>query len=59
MFHGGDSDSTGVMAACWFGVMYGVDGVPKSNYKVRKFLLMRLHTIIELLNDNHCYKSGI
>ncbi|CAG5123284.1 unnamed protein product [Candidula unifasciata] len=33
MFHGGDSDSTGVIAACWFGAAYGVQGVPELNYK--------------------------
>ncbi|XP_055954705.1 ADP-ribosylhydrolase ARH1 isoform X2 [Patella vulgata] len=32
-FHGGDSDSTAVMAACWFGALYGYKGVPESNYK--------------------------
>ena len=35
MFHGGDSDSTGVMAGCWYGAMYGFEGVPEGNYKVR------------------------
>ncbi|XP_061181135.1 ADP-ribosylhydrolase ARH1-like isoform X2 [Saccostrea echinata] len=33
MFHGGDSDSTGVIAACCYGAMYGYDGVPEGNYK--------------------------
>ncbi|XP_046549771.1 uncharacterized protein LOC124259643 [Haliotis rubra] len=33
MFHGGDSDSTGTIAACWYGAMYGFQGVPKGNYK--------------------------
>ncbi|XP_061483982.1 ADP-ribosylarginine hydrolase isoform X2 [Rhineura floridana] len=32
-FHGGDSDSTGVMAACWWGAMYGFKGVNANNYK--------------------------
>uniref|UniRef100_K1R8Q8 ADP-ribosylhydrolase ARH1 n=1 Tax=Magallana gigas TaxID=29159 RepID=K1R8Q8_MAGGI len=34
MFHGGDSDSTGVIAACCYGAMYGYEGVPEGNYKV-------------------------
>lgn len=34
MFHGGDSDSTGVIAACCYGAMYGYEGVPEVNYKV-------------------------
>ncbi|XP_028415887.1 protein ADP-ribosylarginine hydrolase-like [Dendronephthya gigantea] len=33
MFHGGDSDSTGVMAAAWWGGLYGLKGVPLCNYK--------------------------
>ncbi|WAQ96009.1 ADPRH-like protein [Mya arenaria] len=32
MFHGGDSDSTGVIAGCLYGAMYGYSGVPKRNY---------------------------
>lgn len=32
MFHGGDSDSTGVIAGCLFGVLYGLEDVPKCNY---------------------------
>ncbi|KAJ8319249.1 hypothetical protein KUTeg_004340 [Tegillarca granosa] len=34
MFHGGDSDSTGIMAACWYGAIYGYEGVPENNYKL-------------------------
>lgn len=33
MFHGGDSDSTGVIAACWYGAMQGFKGVPECNYE--------------------------
>lgn len=33
MFHSGDSDSTAVIAAAWWGVLYGMDGVPVGNYK--------------------------
>ncbi|KAM3862362.1 ADP-ribosylhydrolase ARH1-like [Diretmus argenteus] len=32
-FHGGDSDSTAVIAAAWWGAIYGFKGVPKLNYK--------------------------
>jgi ADP-ribosylarginine hydrolase len=32
MFHGGDSDSTGVIAACCYGAMFGFKGVNKNNY---------------------------
>lgn len=34
MFHSGDSDSTGVIAAACFGALYGFHGVPEVNYKV-------------------------
>ena len=37
MFHGGDSDSTGIIAgACW-GAMKGFDGVPECNYKALEY----------------------
>lgn len=32
MFHAGDSDSTGVIAAAWFGALFGYAGVPECNY---------------------------
>ncbi|KAK7919643.1 hypothetical protein WMY93_010927 [Mugilogobius chulae] len=31
-FHGGDSDSTAVIACCCWGVLYGTKGVPEGNY---------------------------
>lgn len=30
--HGGDSDSTGVIACTWYGALYGFRGVPKNHY---------------------------
>ncbi|XP_067945206.1 ADP-ribosylhydrolase ARH1-like [Watersipora subatra] len=33
IFHGGDNDSTGTIAACWFGGLYGFKGVYENNYK--------------------------
>ncbi|CAM5077075.1 unnamed protein product [Natator depressus] len=32
-FHGGDSDSTAAIAACWWGAMYGFEGVNVSLYR--------------------------
>ena len=29
--HGGDSDSTGTIAAAWFGGLYGMKGVPEEH----------------------------
>ena len=34
VFHGGDSDSTGSIASCWFGAMYGMKNVYEKNHKV-------------------------
>ncbi|XP_011619710.2 protein ADP-ribosylarginine hydrolase-like isoform X1 [Takifugu rubripes] len=31
-FHGGDSDSTAVIACCLWGLLYGFQGVPEGNY---------------------------
>ncbi|KAM9426644.1 ADP-ribosylarginine hydrolase isoform 3-T3 [Pholidichthys leucotaenia] len=31
-FHGGDSDSTAVIACCCWGLLYGLQGVPENNY---------------------------
>lgn len=33
MFHGGDSDSTGIIAAACWGAMNGFEGVPECNYQ--------------------------
>ncbi|XP_064180692.1 ADP-ribosylarginine hydrolase [Anguilla rostrata] len=32
-FHGGDSDSTAVIACCCWGLLYGTEGVPECNYR--------------------------
>ena len=32
MLHGGDSDSTGAIAAAWYGALNGFQGVPEINY---------------------------
>ncbi len=37
MFHGGDSDSTGIIAAACWGAMNGFDGVYECNYKGVEF----------------------
>ncbi|XP_026517783.1 protein ADP-ribosylarginine hydrolase-like, partial [Terrapene carolina triunguis] len=33
MFHGGDSDSTGVIAGCCWGLAHGLAGVPEGNHR--------------------------
>lgn len=37
ILHSGDNDSTGVMAGCWFGAMYGFLGVPDNHHKKLEF----------------------
>eukprot|EP00128_Syssomonas_multiformis_P016441 Colp12_sorted_trinity150504_noHs@27787 len=32
ILHGGDNDSTGTMAGAWWGVLYGLEGVPEGHY---------------------------
>ena len=34
MLHGGDNDSTGVIAGACYGAMFGFNGVPQKNYMV-------------------------
>jgi hypothetical protein len=37
MIHAGDSDSTGCIAASWFGSLYGFHKIPKSNYAYNEY----------------------
>ncbi|XP_059809321.1 ADP-ribosylarginine hydrolase [Hypanus sabinus] len=37
MFHGGDSDSTGVIVGCWWGLLHGLSGVPAGNYQFLEY----------------------
>jgi len=37
VLHGGDNDSTGTIAAAWWGSLYGLRGVPKCNYEHVEF----------------------
>ena len=37
MFHGGDSDSTGVIGGCLYGAMFGFRGVKRCNYGSLEF----------------------
>ncbi|KAL7870008.1 hypothetical protein AOLI_G00139960 [Acnodon oligacanthus] len=36
-FHGGDSDSTAVIACCCWGLLYGTEGVPPGNYNYLEY----------------------
>lgn len=41
--HGGDGDSTGIIAGCWFGARHGLEGVPPGHLNVEnKELLVQL-----------------
>uniref|UniRef100_A0A8C8RBY3 ADP-ribosylhydrolase ARH1 n=1 Tax=Pelusios castaneus TaxID=367368 RepID=A0A8C8RBY3_9SAUR len=49
-FHGGDSDSTAAIAACWWGAMYGFKGVDVSLYRKLEYR-KRLENIAKALYD--------
>ena len=38
MFHGGDSDSTGAIAGCLYGAIFGFNAVPECNYKELEYI---------------------
>lgn len=51
MFHGGDSDSTGIIAACCYGATMGFHGIPEVNHKFveyRSRLLKVAHSMLKL-----------
>ena len=48
MFHGGDSDSTGIIAGACYGAMFGLEGVPANNYRHLEYR-DRLEKLAELL----------
>jgi len=47
MLHGGDSDSTGIIAGCWFGALYGFKNVNPLHYKELEYI----NRIIKLGED--------
>ena len=53
MLHGGDNDSTGVMAGAWFGALYGFRGVSKHNYKNLEYRKRLTEMAINLYQLNH------
>ena len=50
MFHGGDSDSTGIIAAACWGAMNGYEGVPHGHYEQLEYR-KRLATLGNKLHD--------
>ena len=61
MFHGGDSDSTGVIAGCLYGAMFGLHGVPEVNYKELEYIdrLKRVASQLFVLRSNQpCDQIG-
>ena len=54
MFHGGDSDSTGVIAGGLYGAMFGFQGVPDVNYKELEYIdrLQRAASQLFILQSN-------
>ncbi|XP_048466822.1 ADP-ribosylhydrolase ARH1 isoform X2 [Rhincodon typus] len=57
VFHGGDNDSTGAIAAAWWGAIYGFDGVPKSNHEhleYRSKLKLLAEKLFDLSHPSSC-----
>lgn len=56
MFHGANGDNTGVIAACWYGAMYGYHGVPEGNFKNVEYhgrLVEQGRLLYELVYGSH------
>jgi len=53
VFHGGDSDSTGSIASCWFGAFYGMENVYKKNHKDMEYRAEMVKLAEELFKLNH------
>ena len=53
MLHGGDSDSTGIIAAACWGAMYGYKDVPEGNYQNMEFLEELQHLSKKLYERSH------
>ncbi|XP_053391684.1 ADP-ribosylhydrolase ARH1-like [Mercenaria mercenaria] len=50
MFHSGDSDSTGVIAGCLYGIVFGLKNVPVDNYKYVEYYSRLEDTASKLYN---------
>ena len=48
MLHGGDSDSTGIIAAACWGALHGFEGVPKGHYNNLEYVDRLRHLATEL-----------
>ncbi|WAR18997.1 ADPRH-like protein [Mya arenaria] len=53
MFHGGDNDSTGVIAGACYGAMHGFKGVPKGNYENLEYRERLEKLALNLLKLSH------
>ncbi|XP_067420014.1 ADP-ribosylhydrolase ARH1-like isoform X3 [Emydura macquarii macquarii] len=57
MFHGGDSDSTGVIAGCWWGLAHGLAGVPAGNHEALEYR-QRMEAAADRLHALACGESN-
>ena len=53
MFHGGDSDSTGIIAGACYGAMFGLEGVPANNHRHLEY-----RDSLEKLGESLFHKSN-
>ena len=54
MFHGGDSDSTGILAAGMWGAMYGMKDVPEKNHQELEYRDRLVKLADQMFAINHC-----
>ncbi|KAL7857390.1 hypothetical protein SRHO_G00162890 [Serrasalmus rhombeus] len=52
-FHGGDSDSTAVIACCCWGLLYGTEGVPPGNYNYLEYRDRLENSAVRLFELSH------
>jgi len=56
IIHAGDNDSTGAIGCCWWGALYGMDGVPLNNYdkiEYKSILIGLSKAIFKTLEISH------
>ena len=59
MFHGGDSDSTGIIAGAMWGAMHGMKTVPEKNHKELEYRDRLVKLADKMYAINHCPQEEV
>ena len=59
MFHGGDSDSTGIMAGAMWGAIHGMKTVPEKNHKELEYRDRLVKLADKVYAINHCPQEEV